>query len=277
MPLPGQDTWGGFGQPFPGAPMGLPNPNVGPASPPFTLGGFGPLAGSFGLGIGSSLLGSVLGNRSFSPMEQSILSGNLQAANTGLGAGQTAIGMGLPAMRQALGYYSPIVSGNRAAMTSVLSPELAQISNAYGQAQQTSGALSPRGGPSAAFQSNLPWQQAGAVSNLFQGVRPGAAQNLMGAGNQLLGQGVNALYGSTAAGRNILEAEQNLRNLSAQQGRAIGGGLFGQAMQYGMPALAKQWPNIFGGMGQGTGSQQNPFNIGGGGSSGSGGPFGTWG
>jgi hypothetical protein len=256
--------------PYPGSIPGSPGtyPNPIPTNPNPAGGGgwpsiLGPLGASLGGGIGLSLLGSRLGQRSFTPQEQQVLAGNLQAAQTGLTSGQQMVGMGLPAMRTALGYYTPLVTGDRAAMTSVLSPELGQIAGSFGQAQRTSAALSPRGGPSAAFQSNLPWQQAGAVSNLFQSVRPGAAQALTGAANQALGQGTNALYASTAAGRNILGATEALRNLSAQQGANIGRGLFGTFQQYGMPALQKAWPNIFGG---GTpGQPQNPFPGGGGG------------
>jgi hypothetical protein len=137
-------------------------------------------------------------------------------------------------------------------MASALGPQLSQIGQGYQAAGQTSAALNPRGGPSAQFNAELPYQQQRDVTQLMQGARPQAAQQLGGLGGQLIGQGANSLYASTAAGRGILEQQEAMRKLTAQQGQSIGSGLFSQLQQSGvLGQLGKTLGSIFGGGGGG--------------------------
>ena len=52
------------------------------------------------------------------------------------------------------------------------------------------------------------------------------AQGLLQAGQTAIGGGINALYGSTGAGRSILESEAYRRAADRQLGAALGGGLY---------------------------------------------------
>jgi len=85
----------------------------------------------------------------------------------------------------------------------------------YNAASKTSASLNPRGGPSSSFLAEQPWQQQRDTTSLLQSARPQAATSLFDASNRLMGQGANAISMSTSAGRNILDQQQNLRELEA--------------------------------------------------------------
>lgn len=238
-----------------------------------------PIIGALG-GIGSSLIGAKMGNVGPTKAQQSVLDldqANAQAGQNLSGSlvpqGQSLLSGGAQAMQQPINYWGSILSGNRSLATSALAPDISQIGQGYQAANQTSAALMPRGGPSAAFNAELPYQQQRDVSTLFQQARPAAATAMAGAGGQLLNQGsgilgqaANALYASTAAGRDILQQQQQMQEANQKRGSSIGAGLFSQFQQYGIPALKKQFPSIFGMMTSGdpwNTSSSNPNNSGG--------------
>ena len=84
----------------------------------------------------------------------------------------------------------------------------------------------PRGGGRATLMQNLPYQQLRDVQTLMQTARPQAAGGLLQAGNAAVGQGIQALYGSTGAGRSILESEAYRRAADRTLGQQLGTGLF---------------------------------------------------
>jgi hypothetical protein len=222
--------------------------------------------------IGSSLIGGLF-NKPAKPtaLQQGVLGADqntmaTQQANAGslIPQGQNLLGMATQGYQPVTDYYSKILSGNQGAMASALAPEIGQINRGFNTAQQTSATLTPRGGPRADIAGDQTFARQGAITNLFQTARPQAAQGLLstaqsaaGAGSNILGQATNALYGSTVAGQSILGQQQQAVDLAAKQGQAIGGGLFSMFQQYGMPALQKQFPGLFGGRG-GGGSNPQP-------------------
>lgn len=197
--------------------------------------------------IGSSLLGSKLSKVKPTAAEQSVLSNQaaaqkmgMQTAGNLLPQGQNLIGMGTSAQQPVLNYWASLLSGNRGMATSAAAPELFQIGRGYETAKSTSAALNPRGGPTAAFNAELPFAQQRDVSTLLQHARPEAATNLLSAGQGLTGQGstllnsaIQAIYGSTAAGREILGQQAQSRQLESERGRSIGAGLFDLINRYG--------------------------------------------
>jgi hypothetical protein len=218
----------------------------------------GQIGANLGLGIGSSAIGGLLGRQSSTPLENAILQQELAAGRTGLQAGQNLLGMGTGALQGPLNYYNSILNGNRGQVASALGPQLSQIGQGYQTAANTSAALNPRGGPSAQFNAELPFQQQRDVTQLFQQARPQAAQALGGLGGQLISSGANSIYAATAAGRDILNQQENLRQLQARQGQSIGAGLFGQLQQSGLLGqLGKTWGGLGGGGGGGTSTVKN--------------------
>lgn len=207
---------------------------------------FIPLIASAGASIGSSLLGSKLTQAKPTPTQQNVLNLDAQAQQQGLDTSKNLIGMGTQATQPVLNYWSSILSGNRGQVTSAMAPEISRIASGYKAATDTSTALMPRGGPRADILADMPYRQQRDVSTLLQTARPQAAAQLGGMGMSLLSGGVNSLIGSTSAGRDILTQQQQQQQLEATRGAAAGKGLFDMFTKYGMPALAKQWPTIFG-------------------------------
>ena len=173
-------------------------------------------------GMGASALGSKLAKSKASPLEQQQLDLASQASKQGSTMSKNLFDMGMPAAQQPLNYWSSILSGDRSKMTSAMGPELSRIGEGYQQAGQTSAALMPRGGPTPDFLAQQPYNQQRDVSTMFQQQRPQAATQLSGAGGNLLANSIQALYGSTSAGRDVLNYEAERRKRDREAGAGIG-------------------------------------------------------
>lgn len=214
---------------------------------------FLPMIAKAGAMAGGSLLANKLSKAKPTTPESTVLSQDAESQKLGLDTAkstlpgaQNLIGMGSGAFQPVLNYWSSILSGDRGKMTSAMAPEISRIGEGYKTAGETSAALNPRGGPSASFLSELPFSQQRDVTSLLQGARPAAATGLLNAGTQttnagssLLTNAINAIYGSTAAGRDILNQQQNQKELEATRGKSIGAGLFDLIQKYGFPAIDK--------------------------------------
>lgn len=175
-----------------------------------------------GATIGASVLGSKLAKSKPSLLEQQQLDIASQASKQGSTMSKNLFDMGMPAAQQPINYWSSILSGDRSKMASAMGPELSRIGEGYQQAGQTSTALMPRGGPTPDFLAQQPYNQQRDVSTLFQQFRPQAAQQLSGAGGNLLSNSIQALYGSTSAGRDVLNYEAERRKRDREAGAGIG-------------------------------------------------------
>lgn len=218
---------------------------------------FWPLVAQIGASLGGALLTSKLGQKAVQPnaFERSIMDAQMASMRRGeqlteeafpqgmnlTQQGMAATGTGLGDVAQASNYYRQLLSGNRAAMTSALGPELGQIADSYRAAAAATAGLTPRGGGRATLMGQLPFQQARDVSTLLQQARPQAAQGLVqtgegfmrggqlyaGAGSNLIGNALNALQASTDVGRTLLAAEAARRDTARRAGEGIGGWLQG--------------------------------------------------
>jgi hypothetical protein len=201
-----------------------------------------PLAIQGGMALGGSLLGNKLSKAKSTPLEQGVLNNAQNIQGQTATAGTNLLNQGQQGAQAPMNYWSSILSGNRGGITSALGPELMRLGEGYNAASKTSASLNPRGGPSSTFLAEQPWQQQRDTTTLLQGARPQAATSLFDAANRTIGQGANLLQSSTAAGRSILDQQQNLRQLEAQRGGAIGQGLFSLIQKYG-PQLDEYFKN----------------------------------
>ena len=176
-------------------------------------------------------------------------------------------------LNQPASYYSNILSGNRAAMMDAASPEIQNINANFNQAQRQAGQFAPMGGGRANLLAQLPLQRAGAVGNLFQTIRPLAAQGLLGVGNaqanlgglqgNIAGQQGNIGAGlSTSTLANLL----NFGSGATQSGSALANFGLGQSQQQNQAGQqfgggisnilgAIPWGNIFN---RGSNGSSNP-------------------
>jgi hypothetical protein len=132
-----------------------------------------------------------------------------------------------------------------------MAPEISQIGQGYRAATNASASLMPRGGTSAEFNAELPFQQQHDVGSLLQGARPAAAGSLFTAGTQMTGAGstllnsaIQSIYGSTSAGRDILANQEAQKKAEQERASAFGKNLFGLINTYG-PDIAKKVAGLF--------------------------------
>src|SRR5262250_996203 len=139
-----------------------------------------PILAPIGAQLGASALGSKLaGGAQTTPLQDEVFRQQLAAGQLGmqtaqglLPQGQNLLTMGAQQMQSPMNYWSSLLSGNRGLATSALAPEISRIGQGYQQAANTSAALMPRGGPSAAFNAELPFAQQRDISTLMQQARP---------------------------------------------------------------------------------------------------------
>jgi len=218
-----------------------------------------------GTTIGASAIANKLGGGAqTTPLQDKVFQQQLEAGKLGMDTarqllpqGQNIIKMGTGALQQPANYWSSILSGNRGLMTSALAPEISRIGQGYQTAQNASAALMPRGGPSAEFNAELPFQQQRDISTLMQQARPQAASNLFNVGQGLgqlgqglIGSGISSIYGATAAGRDIIQQQQQAQAAAAERGKAIGTGLFDLINKFDFGSIFKgNKPQLGGGPG----------------------------
>src|SRR5262245_17521850 len=125
----------------------------------------------FGAQLGTTAIGNKLaGGPQTTPLQDQVFKQQLAAGQLGMDTarqllpqGHNLLTMGAQQMQSPMNYWSSILSGNRGLATSALAPEISRIGQGYQTAANTSAALSPRGGPSAAFLSELPLDRKSVV------------------------------------------------------------------------------------------------------------------
>lgn len=189
--------------------------------------GIGAVASLFGAGGPSKEERALMQQQANLMRQGSAASSRLTPLGTNL------IRRGASALAPVQSYYGRILGGDRGAMTEALAPEIGQITEGYRSARESQAALQPRGGGRATLLSSLPYQQSRDISTLFQTARPAAAQGLtqVGQATGAMGQGtlqsaINSLYGSTAAGRDALNANMAINERRYSQSRDLGRSLF---------------------------------------------------
>ncbi len=193
-------------------------------------------------GIGSSILGSKLGGGQGGVANTQGLideqqAGIRQTRNTATGLQPTANDL----LRQSSAAYSPVIShynallsGNRGAAMSELSPEVQRINQGYDQASRNSSALMPRGGGRTAFNSELPYEHMRDVNNLLSTSRSTGAQGLLQAGSAAGGQGqglyssiLSGLAGASAGGNSLLNYDLQAKAEQSKKNQELGQQIYG--------------------------------------------------
>ncbi len=131
-------------------------------------------------------------------------------------------------------YWSRILSGRDQA-TSLLAPEISQITQGFRGARESSRTLNPRGGGSSAMTRRIDEEVVpGQIGGLLATARPTAATNVRGIGESLANLGLNTgnlssnfLRGAgTGASEGILNYGLNRNAQQYEQGSGIGKSLF---------------------------------------------------
>lgn len=212
-------------------------------------------------GLGGSALGLVTGKPKPDPMQLPTPPGQMGAtyvepmegdsmtkwirsqvaALQGQGAGISNYGQGLvgqatDTMSPAASYWSKILSGDKAAMTEAVAPSVRMLQTSYDAARKNVNQNMARGGYQSAAAAELPFQRAGAISDLLSKLQPEAATQITNLakilgdlglsetslGQNLLNMALNAQL--TRRGQNVQEHGQAMQ-MASQQAAAFQQGL----------------------------------------------------
>lgn len=159
-------------------------------------------------------------------------------------AGQNLLTQGTGQVGQALSYWGPILSGNRAEMSAALAPEINTINSGYNQQRQQLDTFAPRGGGRANLMQQLPFNQTRDISTLFSGLRPQAANAVAGIGENQQSTGSNMLAQAVQA---VLQ-KMGLNVQQSGQAMALGGALAGPFATLGSNVLGAGIAQAFPGL-----------------------------
>ena len=190
---------------------------------------------------------------------------NQAQANSGqqMQQGQGLLNLGTGNTAAGTNFFNTIMNGNQAASTALLQPDINRIRGAQQGTLQAASTLMPRGGGRSGTLFSLPFQGNAQIQQLYNGLRPAAAQALTSTGLQQSGQGANLFgIGNQALNTSVQGNEAGL-NWAQQQAQrqqqlaaGLGGGLFSllTAPFTGGTSLLGGLGNLFNSSGSGYGA-----------------------
>lgn len=149
----------------------------------------------------------------------------MQLADVLRGQGTDLFNTGSSGLKQATGYYSTLLNGNRSAMQQAVAPETGAINDAYAGANSALEHGGVRGATRDQQTGELAREKAGKISGLLGGVRPAAANALATTGLAATGQGTGALSaasGATSSGAGIFQGLIGSRGLDRMNANSAG-------------------------------------------------------
>lgn len=164
--------------------------------------------------------------------------GNQAQQNSGLATstGQGLLNLGTGNTTAGTNFFNTLMNGNQNATTALLQPDINRIRGAQQGTLQAVSTLMPRGGGRSGTLFSLPFQANSQIQQLYNTLRPQAAQALASTGLQQTGQGAN-LFGignqalgvgeqANASGLNWAQQQAQRAN---QMAAGLGGSLFSLA------------------------------------------------
>ena len=179
------------------------------------------------VGLGTSIFGGVKQAVSGSAADPSIKAAQDQAAKA-TQQGTNVLNQSAATTAPAKSFFASIL-GNRENALSALAPQVSTLVDQYDAGRKALQEFSPRGGGRVAQANELPFQEAGKISDILQTARAGAANNLATIGGQERGTGAGLIgEGTSALGRaagTAIEQQKAKNQQWAQIGSGIGSSL----------------------------------------------------
>lgn len=143
------------------------------------------------------------------PIEGNSMTQYLRSMNNWSGnSGQNVFNTGGQMAGQSGDYWSKIVSGNPAAIAQAMAPTINATNASYKQQQDQVNQFAPMGGGRANQMAQLPFQRAGAISNIIAQAQPFAAQQL-------------GALGTTEQQTGLAQLQQALQSLLTMRGQDV--------------------------------------------------------
>jgi hypothetical protein len=159
---------------------------------------------------------SAAGNDLIAPL----LKGQNDIQEFGLGEARKFLPKAGTNLDRAGDFYSQLLSGDDAAVTTALAPQIGRVIDQYDTALQSARQLAPRGGGQAAINAEAPTRKAAAVSNLVSEQVAGAPAGLTSVGSAQGNLATGLLNAGGLTGANALNAisrNQQIELLRKQQ------------------------------------------------------------
>lgn len=198
---------------------------------PAVLGAIGGAKGA--VAIGSSILGGVLGNRRGGGETAAAreLQAGTEASRT---AGQDFLSRSTNPITSATGFWQSLLTrGARPSPTALLGPEIASETERFDETLKAQRELAPRSGMADQRASDLPFQKAASITNLYQmllrdrekedaAMRAEAPGALATLGTNMANLGFQGLSAGQDGNRTLLGYEGNRRSQAVNMGASIG-------------------------------------------------------
>ena len=152
--------------------------------------------------------------------------GDLQNVfNYGIPAGQAGQQQGQSDLGDASNFWQKILGGDRSAISAALSPEISSITSQNDQNRKQQAAMgTARGGGTNAQNQQQQQVEQGQITNLINGARPQAAQQVQGIGTTELSNSQNLLGLGTGAASNLTGDATKSYETSADMNEKQGAG-----------------------------------------------------
>lgn len=182
--------------------------------------------------LAASAIGGIIGGKKAtssamerSPEERAALAGASGSATSLQTGGQGLMDAGLPGAKQAMGYYSTLLNGNRAQMGLATAAPRAALTDQTRGAERGLERSGLRGGVRDLAKANLQRQSAGEIAGLTTGVQPAAAGALGQLGTTLTGQGGQMMNASGNIYSRLLGEGAHNREYARGEGEKAGSSL----------------------------------------------------
>lgn len=175
-------------------------------------------AGLTGAGVLTHLLSGSGSDSSLTDEQKNLI-------NSVISGGNSNVADARKTLQQPLDYWSKILSGDRNAAVSSLSPEINTITSQYDTALKSINELSPRGGGRNSTMQDLTFKKAGDVSRLVDGARPTAAGAVTDIGSRIGNLGTTQLQIGSGSLSSGIAANQGQQKIDAASAGDLGSSL----------------------------------------------------
>lgn len=171
-------------------------------------------------------MSSLFGSSGQTSEQKALTKAETGIAQFGLGQAQQTLPAATTGLENTRNFFQTLLSGDRNAIMSLLSPEISTLSSEYNTGRQTAEEFAPRGGGRAAALEELPFAQANQVEGLVQGAQMTGATGVTQIDQLLADIGLGEMGGGTTAANaafsNIETSKENQQQQQAAAGSAIG-------------------------------------------------------